>query len=190
MPPSTIETDLARLEVGIRQLKVQYDMFFNGALAKEPLELRVELDAIIRRHANTSIRKYAHRFHLNTLVSRYNSLIELWGKTLRTREEGDRPNARLVEQRAAPRDSERVVGAHRVRAGSADDAGLHRLHDAFNAARRRSDPQARAVRFEAFVQGVGRESARLRERTGCELVELRVVVTPEGVQLKARPARP
>lgn len=188
-PPSTIEADLARLEVGIRQLKVQYDMFLNGALAKEPLELRVELDAIIRRHANTSIRKYAHRFHLNTLVSRYNSLLELWGKTLRTREEGDRPNPRIVEQRAGARDPERVLESHRVRSVEASDRGLRRLHDSFNTARQRVDPDARPIRFEAFVQGVGRESSRIRERHGCEGVELRVVMTESGVQLKARPAR-
>ena len=85
-----IEDDIAKLVVGLKQLKVQYDMFFNGALPRQPLEMRSNINRIIRRYENAHIQQYHHRFHFNTLVGRYNSLSELWSKTLRNREQGDR----------------------------------------------------------------------------------------------------
>ena len=88
---ASIEADIARLETRLRELKIQYDMFFNGALPREPFELRADVERLIRRHSGSPIRKYAQRFHFNSLVSRFNSLSELWSKTIRTLEEGDRP---------------------------------------------------------------------------------------------------
>jgi len=85
-----LEADIGRLEAGIRQLKIQYDMFFAGSIPKQPLELRAEIERLIKRYSNASIRKYSARFHFNSLVSRFNSMSELWAKTIRTLEEGER----------------------------------------------------------------------------------------------------
>lgn len=180
---SSIEADIARLEAGIRQLKIQYDMFFAGALPREPFELRNELDRLVRRTSNLSIRKYAHRFHLNTLLARYNSLTELWGKTLRSREEGDRPPAQLAELRGSREPS------CRLGEGDGDEFALRRLYREFESARKRRDADARDIRFESFVQGIRSQATRLRRKTGCRDVELRVVERDGAVQLKARPAR-
>jgi hypothetical protein len=182
---SSIEADIARLEAGIRQLKVQYDMFFAGALPREPFELRNELDHLVRRASNVSTRKYAHRFHLNALIARYNAMSELWGKTLRSREEGDRPPPQLADRRAARKATCRVGDG----SSQADEPALRRLHREFESARRRRDSKAKEIGFESFVRGIRAQAARLRSKTGCGDVELRVVVQNGGVQLKARPAR-
>ena len=183
---SSIEADIARLESGLRQLKIQYDMFFAGALPREPSELRGEIDRLIRRTSNTPIRKYAHRFHLNSLVSRFNSMSELWGKILRSREEGDRPPAQLAERAAARQ--ERVC---RIGAGNdnGEDFALRRLHREFLDARHKVDPSAGDVRYETFVRGIRSQADRLRAKAGCTDIELRIVVGEGAVHLKARPAR-
>ena len=179
-----IEGDLRRLEVGIRQLKVQYDMFFAGALKREPIELRAEIDRIIKRHANSPIQKYAQRFHLNTLISRYNSLSELWGKTIRMREEGDRPAPALAD-RDEPR--EQLVARCRFHDASTDRGELQRLYARFVETRKRLDAGKRVVSFEKFAQGVSNQSARLQKQSGCAEIELRVVLRDQKVQVKARP---
>jgi hypothetical protein len=89
-PDVGIEADIERIEAGIRQLKIQYDMFFAGAIPKQPLELRSALERLLKRYTNAPLRKYAHRFHFSSLAARYTSLSELWAKTLKTMEEGDR----------------------------------------------------------------------------------------------------
>jgi hypothetical protein len=63
-PEAFIDAELDRLQVGLRQLKVQYDMFFAGSLPRQPVELRSELDRIVKRLSGTPIRKYSQRFHL------------------------------------------------------------------------------------------------------------------------------
>lgn len=181
---SSIEADIARLESGIRQLKVQYDMFFAGALPREPVELRVELDRIIRRNANAAIRKYAHRYHFNSLVSRFNAMSELWGKTMRDREEGDRPPPQTADRRGA---SERTLARCKIESPSTSRDTIHRLHESFCEARRNLHPDSRPVPFETFLRGISAQTDQLRAKSGCSAVELRVVVDNDRVQLKARP---
>jgi hypothetical protein len=185
-PAGDIDADLRRLDVGIRQLKVQYDMFFAGALKREPFELRSEIDRIIKRHANSPIQKYAQRFHLNTLISRFNSLSELWGKTMRTREEGDRPPPALAD-REGPR--EQLVARCRFHDAKTNQTELHRLYDRFVETRRRLDAGKRVVSFEKFAAGVTGQSQRLQKQSGCAEIELRVVVHDHKVLVKARPGR-
>jgi hypothetical protein len=185
---SSIEADIARLETGLRQLKIQYDMFFAGALPREPIELRNELGQLIRRTSSMPIRKYAHRFHLNTLVGRFNTMAELWGKTLRSREEGDRPPAQLADRAAA-----RQEGICRIGPDDGSDNGnefaLRRLHREFLDARHKADPSAKDVRYETFVKGITSQADSLRAKAHCTDVELRIVVRDGAVRLKARPAR-
>ena len=91
-------------------------------------------DASSRAHATRRIRKYAHRFHLNTLVSRFNSLSELWGKTIRSQEEGDRP-APAMADRDRPR--EQLVARCRFHDASPTRPSLRRLYERFVETRER-----------------------------------------------------
>ena len=184
--PSEIEADLQRLEIGLRQLKIQYDMFFAGSIPRQPLELRSEIESLIRRNSQASIRKYAARFHLNALVSRYNIMSELWAKTLRQLEEGDRP-APAVADRAGK--SEQTIASCTLKDQSADFKVLKVLHQRYLDARRKSGEKDVQLSFEAFAKGVSKQAGKLRDAAGCEDVELRVVVLDRKVQVKARPAR-
>lgn len=183
--PKDIEVELKKLEAGIRQLKIQYDMFFAGSLKREPVELRAEIDRTIKRHANDPNQKYAQRFLLNSLVSRFNSLAELWAKTVRSREEGDRPAAALVDLETP---KEQLVARCRVQGEpGGDDPGLRRLYNRFLETRRRLGGGKREIPYEKFLRGVAGETARLRNQSGCAEIELRVVVHDHKVLLKARP---
>jgi hypothetical protein len=183
---TTIRADIARLETGIRQLKIQYDMFFAGALPKEPYELRQSLQKLIRRNSNATIQRYADQYHFNTLVSRFNSLTELWGRTLREREEGERSSRAALEREMG---QERVVGSCRVREVNADDVALRKLHARFQEARENAGNGNGQVPFEAFVRGIGKQAQRIREKSGCAEVDLRIVIADNQVQLKARPRK-
>jgi len=186
--PNDTEAELRKLEVGIRQLKVQYDMFFAGALKREPIELRAEIDRAIKRHTNAPNQKFAQRFLLNSLVSRYNSLSELWAKTVRSREEGSRPAAAVADVEKPH--MEQLVARCRVQgAASGDNADLKRLYDRFVETRRRLGGAKRELSYEKFLRGVSGETTRLQKQSGCGEIELRVVVHEHKVLLKARPGR-
>jgi hypothetical protein len=182
-----IEADISRLESEIRQLKVQYDMFLVGALPREPHELRSNVQRMIKRYSNAPIRKYQHRFQFNALVARFNCLSELWGKTLRSMEEGDRP-APAVAERADRRREKTLATCHVSPGNGADPAELRNLHDRFLSARRRAGENG-DIPYEAFARKIAAQASHLKQKTGCEDVELRLVVHDRKVQLKARPGR-
>ncbi len=85
----SIETDqkLGRLEDDIRKLKIDFDIYFNGATKRAPLEARARLEASLKRLTDNRNMTFAQRYYLNTLVGRYTSYRELWRRTLRARGE-------------------------------------------------------------------------------------------------------
>ena len=186
-PNAGIETDIERLEVGIRQLKIQYDMFFAGAIPRQPVELRTELERLIKRYSNAPIRKYAHRFHLNSLASRFNSLSELWAKTLRGLEEGERSAQASPERPQLP--EEHVLARCRFQDPVTEQETLKLLHARYLEARRKAEGHAGKISFESFLRGVASQADRLRQSSGCSNVELRLVLHEGKVLLKARPGR-
>ena len=180
-----VDAEIDRLEVGLRQLKIQYDMFFSGALPRQPFELKSELEKIIRRLSASPSRRYHQRFRFTTLVSRYNAMSELWSKNLRSLEEGDRTSPIAGARAAAPR----VVTTCRVQDPDREQNSLRLLHRQFLEAHRKATGEEGTVSFPAFVRGIAGQTRRLQERTGCDEIELRIVVSDRKVHLKARPGR-
>ena len=198
-----IEDDIARLEMGIKALKVQYDQYFAGALAKQPLELQEDLRRLIRKYGNSPIRRLAERFHFNTLVSRFTSLSELWAKQLRAREEG-RPFPGVVlptrpdeEQSAAETSAAGAEGdngsvvLHQQLLESTDGNGdvLRSFYDKFLEIRRSHGQPADQISFANFQRQILRKSEAVKNRSSCEAVRLRLTLVDDRVQLKATPVR-
>ena len=186
LPVEEIEDDLARMDRGIRQLKVQYDQFFAGALPCEPTELRRQLDRLFRRYANAPLQKYQHRYHLATLTARYNSFQELWGRSVRALEEGERPAPAVAGRAGMRRDN--VLAACKVTGTKVEAAGLKKLYEKFMEARRKSGVEG-DVPFAAFGRKIAGQARQLQSRSECDDVELRVIVENKKVLLKARPIR-
>jgi hypothetical protein len=180
-----IEEDINRLELGIRQLRIQYEMFFAGGMKREPTILRNNINKLVKRYNEVAIPKVAQRFRFSALVSRYNIFLELWSKRLRDMEEGDRTSRAEIQQT-----QENVVARCRLNDREADQRVLRKLHAQFLAARRREQKgAAKEISFERFARGVAAQTEQLRARAGCEEVELRLVVGDGDVQIKARPGR-
>jgi len=178
------EADLHRLDVALRELKVKYDQFFAGALDRQPFELRAEVERIIDRIRKQPPQQYALRFRYNALVSRYNSFSELWGRTLRTMEEGDTRKASLADRFEL---REHLLARCVVRDPDGSREDLERLHRRFVAAReRRGKP---AIPLDKFLRGLDAQTRRLRARHGCDQIEVRLVESGDEVQIRARPGR-
>lgn len=185
--PNELEADLAQLDVGMRQLKIQYDMFLAGGIKKEPVELRGRLESIIKKHSNKPIQKYVQRFRFSALVSRFNSMSELWGKRVRSMEEGAFRHEGFAERLGI---KERLLARALVAGPLAEQADLRRLHSRYVAAHRRAGRDERQLpSFEAFLRKLTAHTDRLRREARCDSIELRLVERDDGVELKARPGR-
>lgn len=82
-----IDKEIGRMEDDIRRLKIDFDIFFNGASKRPPLEARARVESQIKRLLDNRSLSYAQRYRLNALVSRFTSYRELWRRTLRAKGE-------------------------------------------------------------------------------------------------------
>ena len=82
-----VDKQLARLEDDIRKLKIDFDIYFNGATKRPPLEARARMESYIKRIADDRNLSFTQRYFFNTLVSRFTSYRELWRRTLRAKGE-------------------------------------------------------------------------------------------------------
>ena len=82
-----IDQQLSRMEDDIRKLKIDFDIFFNGATKRAPLEARARLESYIKRISDNRNLSFAQRYYFNTLVARFTSYRELWRRTLKAKGE-------------------------------------------------------------------------------------------------------
>ena len=82
-----IDQQLSRLEDDIRKLKIEFDIFFNGAVKRPPLEARARLDSYIKRLADNRNLSFSQRYQFNTLVARFTSYRELWRRMMKAKGE-------------------------------------------------------------------------------------------------------
>ena len=195
-----LQEDLDRLDVAIRQLQVKWDLFFNGAEKKPPADLQSQVEALVRRYANTEIRNNGERFRYQSLSARFSSFNELWQKRLRSREEGKAfgvhglradqlppppPPAAPVRTAAAGAPGGAPPGEIRVSDPSHDTTAVRALYERFVEERRRAG-ETRAPAFESFRDLIGKQTSRIRAEKGAQAVDFRLETKDGKVSLKAR----
>ena len=86
--PMSIDDMLVRLEDDVRKLKVEFDVYFNGAAKRPPYDTKGRVETLIKRLADERTFTYAQRYRYNSIVARYTTFRDLWRRTMQEREEG------------------------------------------------------------------------------------------------------
>ena len=84
----TLDQQLARLEVDIRRLKVEFDIFFNGGIKHPPYDTRNRVETTLNRLGDDRSLTYAHRYKYNSLAARFAAFRDMWRRSMQSREEG------------------------------------------------------------------------------------------------------
>ena len=178
----TVEEQLVRLEEDIRRLKVEFDIYFNGASKRPPYDTKGRVETLIKRLADERTLSFAQRYHYNSLASRYNSFMQLWRRTMQDREEGRGPM-----RRPAPAPQPEPAPATFVCSDPRGDVRTVRgLFDALVEARRKCGEPTEDLSFARFHRMVTEKSEALKQRAGCERVHFSVAVKDGRVQFKAK----
>lgn len=88
MEPSEIQTSLEELEERIDRVRALYEQYFCGIEKIEPQIPRKDVDRRIYLLRKEQIRNTAMRFKFQTLVQRYSTMSQHWGRVLREIENG------------------------------------------------------------------------------------------------------
>lgn len=174
-----IGEDLDRITGEIRQLQIDFERFFNGALPIPPEELRTRIQTQIRNLRNLNLAS-VDSFRLGVVEARFNSYNEMFNRRLRDREEGRHPGA----VRAAAPERRRYDAREGITFGaSPDPEAVEALYQGL-ASGSGDGPKFDLDSFEKYL---ARQVASLREKTGCDQVQFRLADEDGKVKLKARP---
>lgn len=183
----TIEEQLVRLEEDIRRLKIEFDIFFNGASKRPPYDTKSRVESIIKRIADDRTLTFAQRYQYNSLVARYTSFRELWRRTMQGREEGRDPvaNARASAHAGASKSSDDratfvCADAHQ------EVETVKNLYQALVEAKKRCGEATDDLSFPRFHHLIARKTDNLKEHLGCDRVLFSIDVQDGRVQFKAK----
>jgi hypothetical protein len=182
----TPEEQLVRLEEDIRRLKVEFDIYFNGAAKRPPYDTKGRVETLIKRLADERTLSFAQRYHYNSLAARYSSFMQLWRRTMQEREEGrGHAAARRPAHMVAP-EPELVPSTFVCADARGDVSTVRGLYDALVDAKQRCGEPTEELSFARFHRMIAEKSEALKERAGCERVHFSVGVREGRVQFKAK----
>ena len=182
----SIEHDLLRLEAELKRLEAEYNMFFSGRLAKPPWETRRRVDGLVKHYDRAHIRNSGDRFRFSTLQARFSTLVDLWDRGLRAREEG-RAGPFSVKRADRPAEAERpkdrILRVTTFQDPLLETERLEDLYESLVEARRELGEDA--VPFHRFADLVKTQVSKLRA-TGSTEVAFRVALKDGKVSFTAR----
>jgi hypothetical protein len=183
-----IERELQSLEVELRKLEAEYNMFFAGRLPRPPWESRKRVENMVKRIDRLYISNYGHRFKFNTLQSRFSSFADLWDRGLRSREEGRagpfaQPRPVSIEKTKDTPEKDGVVSVTTFKDPSKEIDKLQELHTSLTEARRKAGQDA--IPFQKFADLIKTQVATMKQKGTAE-VAFRVAVKDGKVTFTAR----
>jgi hypothetical protein len=188
--PTDLQRDLDTLAADLKRLEGEYNMFFSGRLPRPPWETRGRVQALIKRYDRGHSMGTGDRFRFEQLQSRFQSLVELWDRGLRSREEG-RPGPFAQPLPKATGKKPAAAGGKVLSVTSFSDPvremdKLHSLYDSLMEARKQHGEDV--VPFHKFAALVKTQVTQLRDQGNAE-VAFRVAVKDGKVAFTVRPAK-
>ena len=190
---SNYDEDLASLDDWLRRLRVEYGIFFNGHRKKPPDDLRLRLEKLVKKLAESSGMSFAQRFKYNTLIGRYYVYRDLWRRMLSEQESGieapEQTQPAGAPQTAGRKESARKETRVSIADPQADQDAVHRLYDALNRLRGSDPSAAPAMPYSLFADYIAGQIRKLKEQSGCASVQFTLCVEGDAIKFTARPEK-
>ena len=181
---SDLDRELNVLEAELKRLEAEYNMFFAGRLPRPPWETRTRVESMVRRIDRLHISNTGTRFRFSTLQSRFAKFVELWNRSLRSREEGRSGVSKApppIETPSQPPD--RILNVATVANPQQELDKVRDLYESLASARRETGEQT--MPFSTFVDLISTQVGTLAQGAGGEVM-FRVAVKEGKVAFTAR----
>jgi hypothetical protein len=206
---ANVEEDLTQLEKDIRQLKIEYDMYFGGGRKRPPQETLWRTEQMIKRYSERSAdMNFSQRFRFNNLSQNFVKNMEVWRKKLKQKEEGFVQRhfgaaAKAIEAQrekepqppppaaAAASETRRPSGPPSLYEMACSDPDrepekVQQLYKALVEAKQKAGEKTDALTLDNFQNFVRNKTQQLKKQAGAEQVEYTISVEDGQVKLKAR----
>ena len=178
----TIDEQINQLEDNLRRLKIEYDIYFNGASPRPPNDTHWRVDTLVKRLSDEPRLNFGQRFRFTALAQRYGLFNQMWQQRVRSREEGPRKTA------ADLREEQKRVSAFQVQwhDPASEPDKVDKLYSALIEAKRKVGENADGIAQDAFKRFVQQKTDQLKRDFRCEQVEYVVEVEDGQVKLRAK----
>jgi hypothetical protein len=200
---ATIDEELAGLERDIRQLKIEYDMYFGGGRKRPPSEIEWRIELVVKRYAERGGElKYTQRFRFTNLAQTYAKYKEVFRKRVAQREEGkierhfgaaakaieaERARAQAAATPPQAAEAAETQKAFRVTCSAPEKETdkVEQLYEAFVRAKQDAGEDMGKMTRSGFNEFVRKKTQDLQTQKNCREVEYVVEVVDGQVKLKA-----
>src|SRR5262245_36674223 len=184
-------------------------MYFAGAAPRQPYEVRKELETQIKTLGDTPMQRFADRYRYNSLASKYQTMVELWSKMLRAKEEGRlrpgipgfvepvrrspgaAPGGPAARPSGPTQPGVEITDRTRftVSRAAPEDPSLRMFYDKYVELKWGTNGSGARMTYEKFCQQLTAKTEAIKQKAGCETVMYSLEIKPDGVSLKAVPIR-
>ncbi|HXQ72879.1 MAG TPA: MXAN_5187 C-terminal domain-containing protein [Pyrinomonadaceae bacterium] len=183
----TPDEQLTRLEDDIRRLRIEFDIFFNGAAKRPPYDTKGRVETLLKRLGDDRSLTYAQRYRYTSLAARYNAFRDLWRRTMQGREEGRDPAS--AARASVKRETEVEIEPVSIicRDPHKEIEVVKSLYSSLLQAKEKCGEPTDGISFPKFHRLVAQKADALKEKTGCERVLFSVALDEGHVSFKAKP---
>lgn len=180
----TPDEQLTRLEDDIRRLRIEFDIFFNGAAKRPPYDTKGRVETLLKRLGDDRSLTYAQRYRYTSLAARYNAFRDLWRRTMQGREEGRDPAS--AARASVKKETEIEPVSISCRDPHKEIEIVKSLYSSLVAAKEKCGEPTEGFSFPKFHRLVAQKADALKEKTGCERVLFSVAVDEGHVSFRAK----
>jgi len=177
----TLEEELKNLDEGLRRLKIEYHIFFNGGRKKPPEDLSQRVGRLAKQLSERSDMTPTQRFRYTTLVTRYHTYRNLWRRTLQEKERGQEAKKEALVQAATSPDTNAPAEKFRVSLSDPETEKdrVKSLYDALLQQKMENSEES-PISYRQFAKFIASQTQNIRNRYGCDRVTY-IVALERGV---------
>jgi hypothetical protein len=185
----TVDEEFNRLEDDLRRLKIEYEIYFNGATPRPPRDTLFKVETMIKRYSSDQAKlNFAQRFRFTALAQKYAVQAQLWRRKLQEKEEGRTLGTlqkRVIEKMRNPA----AVNTVRIVCSNPDAEAekITLLLEAMKRARVEAGESISNLDPAAFHKFIKEKTGQIKERLRCERVQFSISI--EGGKVKFKAAR-
>lgn len=179
------EEDLNSLDDGIRRLKVEYTIFFNGHRKKPPDDLKMRVERIVKKLSESGDMTYNERFRYNTLVTRYYVLRDLWRRTMMQRELGETARDKAVLEDRAAKEAPKLEVHISLSNPDREEDKVRKLYEGLVDMSAKGAKQP-PISYPQFLKYIATQTKNIQQKFGCSAVVFNVALERDAIKFTAR----
>ncbi len=170
-----INEAIALLDTKLNRLRTEYEQYFLRITKKEPLQLRGEVERLIKACNSQPIHNTATKFKLNTIIARYHTHRNYWIRVLRSIEDGTYYRDIFKMNLPPPEPSTPTEEKTAPTAGTNGNR-LKGLFDKYIKTRKRCKEGVKGITFEKLKEVILKQVEKTKKRYKCSEVDYKVSV--------------